>query len=75
MRTIIEIYAMRAREFSDAVARLGKHKLVTPEFLQAIAEINARHALCISAKEQLDELIRMKANSADRERPMGASGS
>jgi hypothetical protein len=36
---MLEIYALRAREFSDGVACLGRHDQISPEFLGLIDEI------------------------------------
>jgi hypothetical protein len=57
LRELLPLFAIRAREFSDAVARLGEHHRIGPEFLQLIAEIKKRHELCISTGEDLDHWI------------------
>ena len=57
MTRIVQDYAIRSREFSDAVARLGKHTRVTPEFLQAVEASDARLAACNASRKQLGERI------------------
>jgi hypothetical protein len=57
LRELLQLYAIRAREFSDAVGRLGEHDRIGPEFLQLIAEIKRRHELCTSSGEDLDRWI------------------
>ncbi|HEY7391342.1 MAG TPA: hypothetical protein VH640_22695 [Bryobacteraceae bacterium] len=56
-RELIEVYAIRAREFSDAVARLGQYSHVGPEFLEVWQEIQQRLALCNAAGEELGRYI------------------
>jgi hypothetical protein len=56
-RELIEVYAIRAREFSDAVARLGQYSQVGPEFLRAWEEIQQRLALCNAAGDELGRYI------------------
>jgi hypothetical protein len=51
------LYAIRAREFSDLVARLGQHNTIKPELLRLIREIKKRQALCISSGEIVDRYI------------------
>jgi hypothetical protein len=65
MRRVVDVYAIRAREFSEAVARLGEHRHVDREFLRLLNESKRRHALCISAVEALDEFIRQGEPSAN----------
>jgi len=56
-RKVIELYAMRAREFSDAVALLGTHKHITQEVLGLLSEIKRLHELCNEAAAELDRLV------------------
>jgi hypothetical protein len=64
MRRVLQVYAIRAREFSDAVARLGERRHVDREFLRLLKEIEKRHALCTSAGEALDQFISQGEPSA-----------
>jgi hypothetical protein len=57
LRQLVLRYAIHAREFSDAVARLGQHDHMGPEFLRLIKEIKQRQARCISSGEELDGYI------------------
>jgi hypothetical protein len=50
-------YALRAREFSDAVARLGQHHRIGPEFVGLIRETKRLRRLCDEAANQLDLYI------------------
>jgi hypothetical protein len=58
-RQAIELYAMRAREFSDAVARLGRHQhtFSRQEFLGLLCEINRLHGLCGEAAAEVDRHV------------------
>jgi hypothetical protein len=56
-RELIEVYAIRAREFSDAVAGLGQHSHVGPEFLKMWEEIQQRLAMCNAAGDELGRYI------------------
>jgi hypothetical protein len=56
-RELVEAYAIRAREFSDAVARLGQHSHVGPDFLEVWEEIRRRQALCVEAGDELGRYI------------------
>jgi hypothetical protein len=55
------LYALRAREFSDAVARLGRHKQISPEFSALIAEIERLRGLCDAAAADLDRYVSQRA--------------
>jgi hypothetical protein len=50
----MEVYAIRAREFSDAVARLGKHPQIERELLGLLDEIKRLRGLCDEAAEELE---------------------
>jgi hypothetical protein len=52
------LYACRAREFSEAVALLGRHHDVGPEVLSLIEDINRRLALCFEAAEKFEEYVK-----------------
>ena len=57
VRKLLELYALRAREFSDAVARLGRHQQIGPETLGLIQEIERLRGLCDAAAAELDRYI------------------
>jgi len=57
LQKILEIYALRAREFSDGVACLGRHDQIGPEFIALIDEIKRRRGLCDEAAAELDRYI------------------
>ena len=64
LHELLRVYAIRAREFSDAVAGLGKYKCFGPEFLLLIKEIKERQLLCISTGEELDRWIEQESPAA-----------
>ena len=66
-RRLAEVYAIRAREFSDAVARLGRHGQIGPEFLALIDEIKRRRGLCDAVAAELDRYISQRAKPDDAE--------
>ena len=53
-RQAIELYAMRAREFSDAVAGLGRHQKIERELLGLLREIERLRGLCDEAAAELN---------------------
>jgi hypothetical protein len=69
LRKIVEVYALRARQYSDvrpqivharnwdAVARLGRHDRTGPELSALVNEIKRLRALCDEAAGQLDQYI------------------
>jgi len=62
-RELVEVYAVRAREFSDAVARLGQHENSGAEFEELMAEIRRRHALCRAAGDELERYLEQRGES------------
>ena len=57
-KLLIESYAVRSREFSDAVAQLGlNHAQNGPPFRDALEESTRLHALCDSARTQLEKHV------------------
>jgi hypothetical protein len=57
-KLLIEIYAVRSREFSEAVAQLGlKHAQTGPPFRDAMEESTRLQALCDSARAQLEKHV------------------
>ena len=63
VRKLVELYALRAREFSDAVARLGRHQQIGPETLGLIQEIERLRGLCDAAATELDRYISQRAKT------------
>lgn len=53
-RQAIELYALRAREFSDAVAGLGRDQQIERELILLLREIKRLRALCDEAAVELD---------------------
>ena len=62
LRELSECYARRAREFSDAVASLGHHPQIGPEFLELIQEITLRRRLCDEVAGELDQYMQRTAD-------------
>lgn len=60
-RELVEVYAVRAREFSDAVARLGQHENRGAEFEKLMEEIKTRQALCRAASDELERYLEQRA--------------
>jgi hypothetical protein len=61
-REAIELYAMRVREFADAVALLDRHphtaqEFSRQEFLVLLREINWLHELCGEAAAEVDRHV------------------
>jgi hypothetical protein len=52
-RTEVQVFALRAREYSDEVARMGKFRQFGQAFLDAVAEVDRRCVLCEKAREEL----------------------
>jgi hypothetical protein len=60
-RVLVERYAMRAREFSDAVALLGQTGLLSAERCELLETIRERHDACMAAADEVDQYIQQKA--------------
>jgi hypothetical protein len=57
-KRLIETYAVRSRQFSDAVAQLGRMSAQTGQsFLEALEESERLRALCDSAYAQLHKHV------------------
>jgi len=54
MTTLLEMFALRAREFAEEVARLGQLHLMGAAFLDAMEEIARRRTLCDAAREEIE---------------------
>ena len=61
VRKLVELYALRAREFSDGVACLGRHDQIGPEFIALVDEIKRRRGLCDEVAAELDRYISQRA--------------
>ena len=58
-------YAIRAREFSDAVAALGHQAHVGPEACRELLEaIRTRREACIAVGDELERYLEEKADAA-----------
>jgi hypothetical protein len=68
LRKLLQLYAIRAREFSEAVARLGEHERdhgkIEPEFLRLLEEIERRQAHCQTSGEDLRRYVAKEAPGA-----------
>jgi hypothetical protein len=62
LRSLSEQYALRAREFSDKVALLGKYDHIGREVLKLFKEIKRQRVLCSDAEEKLERYLQ-QANS------------
>jgi hypothetical protein len=60
LKSLSEQYAHRAREFSDAVALLGRHNSVGPEVLKLFKKIQRQRKLCGDVEEKLAQYIRLE---------------
>jgi hypothetical protein len=67
-RELTANYAIRARQFSDAVARLGQHRHIGPGFLGLLQQVMTLQALCLEAGSELqsyvEEVTRTQQHSA-----------
>ena len=61
---LVERYARRAREFSDAVALLGQANLPTEDCHELLEAIRARHKSCVSVADEIDRYVKQKADVA-----------
>jgi hypothetical protein len=57
LRELSQLYARRARELSESVARLGQHHNICPELLELMKEIRQRRSLCDEIAEKLDGYV------------------
>jgi hypothetical protein len=63
-RVLVERYAERAREYSDAVALLGRANLPATECHELLEAIKARHKSCMAAAEEIDRYVKGEADVA-----------
>ena len=65
LRSLTEQFARTAREFSDAVARLGRYTDIEPErLLDLLEEVKLRRRLCADAEESLELCLRRHGHRA-----------
>jgi hypothetical protein len=57
LRELSQLYARRARELSESVARLGQYHDIGPELLALIKEIRQQRSLCDEIAEKVDRYI------------------
>jgi hypothetical protein len=65
-RELLANYAIRAREYSDAVARLGSQADVNTEFVLLFKEILRLQALCSHSSRELQSYIQMVTSTGER---------
>ena len=63
-RVLVERYAIRAREFSDAVAALGRANLPPAECGELFDAIEKCKETCLAAAEEIDQYVKQRANAA-----------
>jgi hypothetical protein len=63
-RVLVEHYANRAREYSDAVALLGRANLPAAECHELLEAIKTRRKSCMAAADEIDRYIKQKADAA-----------
>ena len=62
---LVESYALRAREFSDAVASLGQEVHLGPEAAgEVLNQIQAKHQSCMAIADEIDRYLKLKADAA-----------
>jgi hypothetical protein len=62
LREVTQLYAIRAREFSEAVARLGQIDEIGPDLWILMEEIIRRHVLCNAAGDEFDRYVQEEAH-------------
>jgi hypothetical protein len=62
-RVLVERYAIRAREFSDAVAALGRANLPPPECVELLEAIRTCHESCMAAAVEIDQHVKQRAKA------------
>jgi hypothetical protein len=65
-RELVQRYAIRAREFSDAVASLGREAGLEPAPSQGVLkEITRRRELCNEVAGEIERYVKLNASAAD----------
>jgi hypothetical protein len=68
-RELAQRYAIRAREFSDAVAALGREAHLGPEASrEAVNEVRRRRDLCNEAADEFERYLKLNACAMDSDR-------
>jgi hypothetical protein len=67
LRELTRNYALRAREFSDSVARLGRFGRIGPDFIGAMEEVEKFRALCLRAGDELSQHIDAQGRGSRRD--------
>jgi hypothetical protein len=67
LRELTREYALRAREFSDSVARLGRFHHIGSGFIEAIREVERCRALCLAAAGHLNQYIDAQDSASRRD--------
>jgi len=66
---LVQRYAIRAREFSDAVAALGREAPLGPASSQELLkEIRSRRDLCNEVADEFERYVKVNAPAADSSR-------
>jgi hypothetical protein len=65
LKSLSEQYALRAREFSDTVVLLGRHKSFGPEVLKLFRKIKRQHELCGDVEAKLARYIQQEVEAAE----------
>jgi len=65
LKSLSEQYAWQAREFADAVALLGRHNSVGPEFLKLCKKIKRQRELCGVAEAKLQRYIKQEIEDSE----------
>jgi hypothetical protein len=65
-RELVKRYAIRAREFSDAVAALGQEAYLGPVASRELLEdIRERRKLCNEVADEVEHYLKPKASASD----------
>ena len=67
-RELLANYAVRARRYSEAVAKLGSHDRVNPEFVRLMRETVRLQALCFSASNDLQSYVEQVLSTLPQQR-------
>jgi len=62
--SLVESYAMRTREFSDAVALLGLANQPPARCVELLEVVNASREACMAAADKVDEYLEQNAATA-----------
>ena len=66
---LVQRYAIRAREFSDAVAALGREaRLGSASSQELVKEIRRRRDLCNEVADEFERYVKVNAPAADSSR-------